>query len=466
MIFGKRCKDVGWEEADIKNSIITGVAFRNFLLKGGDRMRQADSTIKGYLYQFNKSILTILEAEKDASIVLEGVIEDIDIHSPLSTTTIQCKYHEDKKYQISSVATPILEMLCHYCESAYLGKEVSYILYAYYAENVESVDMDAFVTFLGLTKDKDILCKYFHRIYIVSDSDILAIANKSQKSKDEKDQLINYYKANRATLTLRVDISEFWKVFSYVKAEQFDILKDKVIQKLEEITDYNTAISMYYPNAFSMVASLSAKSTEKERTLTKDQLVMFLTQQKSVLLNKWTLEVLDKEQIIKTKKAYLMSAFSSNPDIRAFVFSDDFLNNVDESVIRFIQEYLNKYFKKPKLQKPPIFIFGNNHSGLMQKTLLELYKYQKSVNTGLIGNTFVTDSFVNNKNCPADFVCKMALLQDISVNVLEQCQVNQLYIVGTICKSLDSANYFVEKLDVSNINIIRYLVGLSKTLEV
>lgn len=78
------------------------------LPKGGDRMRQADSTIKGYLYQFNKSILTILEAENDASIVLEGVIEDIDIHSPSSTTTIQCKYHEDKKYQISSVATPIL----------------------------------------------------------------------------------------------------------------------------------------------------------------------------------------------------------------------------------------------------------------------------------------------------------------------------------------------------------------------
>lgn len=429
-------------------------------------MRQADSTIKGYLYQFNKSILTILEAENDASIVLEGVIEDIDIHSPSSSTTIQCKYHEDKKYQISSVATPILEMLCHYCESAYLGKEVFYILYAYYAENVESVDMDAFVSFLDSTKDKEILCKYFHRIYIIPDSDMLAIANKLQKTKDEKERLVNYYKANRTALTLRVNISEFWKVFLYVKAEQFDILKDKVIRKLEEITDHDTAISMYYPNAFSMVASLSAKSTEHERTLTKNQLVMFLTQQKSVLLNKWTLEALDKEQLIKTKKAYLMSAFSLNPDIRAFVFLDDFLDNVNENIIEFIQEYLNKYFKKPKLQKPPIFIFGNNHSGLMQKTLLALYKYQKSVNTGLIGSTFIADSFVNNKNCSADFVCKMALLEHISVDILEQCQVNQLYIVGMINEALDSVNYSVEKLDVPNINTLKYLVGLSKTLEV
>ncbi len=429
-------------------------------------MRQADSTIKGYLYQFNKSILTILESENNDSIILEGVIEDIDIHSPSSITTIQCKYHEDKKYQTSSIVTPILEMLCHYCESVYLNKEVSYILYAYYAENVDSVDINTFVDFLSSTKDKDILCKYFHRIYIVPDSDMVELANKFQKNKDEKEQLVNYYKDNRNTLKLRVDISNFWKVFSYVKAEKFEVLKDKVIQKLEEITDHDTAISMYYPNAFSKVASLSSKSTEQERTITKSQLVLFLKQQKSVLLNKWTLEALDKEQIIKKKKAYLMSKFSLNIYVRAFIFSDEFLDSVDESIITFIHEYLNKYYKKPKLQKPPIFIFGDNHFDLMQKTLISLYNYQKSVNTGLIGKSFVSDCFINNKNCPMDFVCKMTLLENISVDILEKCNVNQLYIINKISKSLDSINYCVEELDISNINTIKYLVGLSKTLEV
>ena len=82
----------------------------------GDEMRQADSTIRGYLYQFNKSIYEILQSNDDETITLEGIIEDIDIQSPTSTTTIQCKYHEDKKYMISGVAVPILEMLCHYYE--------------------------------------------------------------------------------------------------------------------------------------------------------------------------------------------------------------------------------------------------------------------------------------------------------------------------------------------------------------
>ena len=45
-------------------------------------MRQADSTIKGYLYQFNKSIDIILDSNDDVPVVLEGVIEDIDVHMP------------------------------------------------------------------------------------------------------------------------------------------------------------------------------------------------------------------------------------------------------------------------------------------------------------------------------------------------------------------------------------------------
>ena len=138
-------------------------------------MRQADSTIKGYLYQFNKSIDVILDSNDDAPVVLEGVIEDIDVHMPSAIKTIQCKYPEDKKFQLSSVVAPILEMLCHYCESTYLGKSVSYYLFAYYSDSVDGVDRNAFVDFLNTTKDKEILSKYFHRIYSIPDLTILRI---------------------------------------------------------------------------------------------------------------------------------------------------------------------------------------------------------------------------------------------------------------------------------------------------
>ena len=99
-------------------------------------MRQANSTIKGFLYQFNKSIFEILNADDAASVTLEGVIEDIDIELPNVTSTIQCKYHEDSKFTISSVAAPIMEMVCHYNECVALGKNTQYILYAHYIDTM------------------------------------------------------------------------------------------------------------------------------------------------------------------------------------------------------------------------------------------------------------------------------------------------------------------------------------------
>ncbi|EPE2651041.1 hypothetical protein ACSG7X_002766 [Vibrio fluvialis] len=41
--------------------------------------RTAESTIKGFLYQFQKTIKEILTAPFDSSITVEGIVEDVDI---------------------------------------------------------------------------------------------------------------------------------------------------------------------------------------------------------------------------------------------------------------------------------------------------------------------------------------------------------------------------------------------------
>lgn len=94
-----------------------------------------------------------------------------------------------------------------------------------------------------------------------------------------------------------------------------------------------------------------------------------------------------------------------------------------------------------------------------------MYKYQRPVNSGLVGNTFVADSFINSKSCSPDFVCRIALLKDITIDILEKCQVNQLYIIGGNESSLVSPNYLIEELDVPDISTLKYLVGLSRSLE-
>lgn len=101
----------------------------------------------------------------------------------------------------------------------------------------------------------------------------------------------------------------------------------------------------------------------------------------------------------------------------------------------------------------------------MNDVILGLYNYQKHVNNGIIARTFMADSFINNTGCTNQISCKMTLLDNTSTDLLEKCNVNQLFIVGNIDVSCMSNNYFLEKLDIEDIKTLRYLVGLATTLE-
>lgn len=195
-------------------------------------------------------------------------------------------------------------------------------------------------------------------------------------------------------------------------------------------------------------------------------MLSYLSKQRSVLLNRWTLAAMDQSKVLKNKEDYLSSFFAGNTGIRAFIFSDEFLESNTDNILPFLLEYLGKYFKKPRLQKQPIFIFGNNSTALQQSVLLGLYQYQKPVNNGMVGDCFIEDSFVNSTNCSANYMCKITLEKNITISVLEKCQVNQLYIVGKTTDVFNSSNYIVETLDVENVNSLRYLVGLARKLEV
>ena len=95
-----------------------------------------------------------------------------------------------------------------------------------------------------------------------------------------------------------------------------------------------------------------------------------------------------------------------------------------------------------------------------------LHKYQKAVNSGLVGNVFMPDSFVNNTDCSSEFVCKIASLENITTTIFESCNVNQLYIIGDVSAELSSSNYYTEQIEIEELNVLRYLVNLERNLEV
>ena len=417
------------------------------------------------MYQFDKSLYEVLISNDSQTVMLEGQIEDIDIVSSAATETIQCKYHEDKDYTISSVAEPILEMLCHYIIHRVIDHKTRYILYAYFKNNVEVVTASDLDEFLKKTKDQEILVKYFHQIYSVKNIEILELANKQKKSREEKISIKDYFIANRSDLIYRLPIKDFFEVFEYRKAERHDDLKQKIMQELAKKVDMTTASQMYYPNAFTKIAVMSSYSNPEQREITKGQLWEWLNEQKSLLVTKWIFEIRDRKIVLKEKRKYLSSIFSGNSDIRAFAFSGSFIEQNKKVLVQFFIEYIRKYFSKIKLQKPPIFLLEGADISFINSLIQELFRYQVTVNNGMVGDLFLEESFVNNTNCSGNFSAKIASLDKANAEILQKMQVNYLLYVGYHRNPLFSICFRTEILGIKSIPELRYLVGIDKTLE-
>lgn len=114
-------------------------------------LRAADYTIQGFLYQFNKTALEILKAQDDATITVEGIVEDLEIESPTSLTAIQCKYHEaSTAFTPSAIYKPLLQMLKHF--SDHPTADIRYVLFAHFpgvSTPPPPVGKDAFEAALG-----------------------------------------------------------------------------------------------------------------------------------------------------------------------------------------------------------------------------------------------------------------------------------------------------------------------------
>ena len=79
--------------------------------------RSAENSIRGYYYQFDYSIIKVLELRNDDdTICIEG-IEDVDTTDDNCVAFHQCKCYEGEKYVPSKIAKAIRQMLWHYANN-------------------------------------------------------------------------------------------------------------------------------------------------------------------------------------------------------------------------------------------------------------------------------------------------------------------------------------------------------------
>lgn len=188
--------------------------------------RIADSTIKGFMYQFNLSLNEILKSTNEI-VKIEGIIEDIDMINQEDITAIQRKYHEEvEKFQWSKVSKPILQMLKTYTNSE--GKNISFILHAFFPSEQlgEKVVTKTEISEMLNTRNIEYICDYIAHIKKIEDSEIKNLVSKERKTKEEKEKIRQYFITNE--LAVLCDIDDFLNNrFRFVVGREYSGLEEE-----------------------------------------------------------------------------------------------------------------------------------------------------------------------------------------------------------------------------------------------
>ncbi len=279
--------------------------------------RAADATIKGYYYQFDTSILKLLELLNDSdNIDIEG-IEDIDINTATGSELIQCKYLSKPKFINSAVRDPIILMLNHFVDPS-TPNNFKYVLYAHFKDQVTGSE-----PLIDLAKLKDILTysvakvkKYYYREHSINDT------------------ALNSFLAN----------------FKFIFGKEFSVQQDEVIRKLmaQFNCSYFEADSYLYNNALRVIIDKARMPDLVDRNVRRNDFLLAIDCKKK-LFNEWFIKLRSKKEYISSIRRDLNTTRFYGPEKPKIIFIGNEIleaNNSELPLISFIENLISKYYKR------------------------------------------------------------------------------------------------------------------------
>ncbi len=235
--------------------------------------RSAEASLRGYLYQFDKTASELLNLSQGQSLTVEGV-EDIDISSSGLTTAIQCKYLEAQNFSPSRIRKPLIAMLDHFVSKA--SSNFKYHLYAYFSDQdngSHKMSLDELKSCLTYTEKKKEICYY--QKYSITDQKLKAFLR-----------------------NLKIE-------FGPKIEEQKGVLIDQL--KNEFSCNNDEAEIVYYAQALNLIFNIATQRTKTERQLTRRQFLLNIDKSEvvfSALYSKYK----GKVAYIKTLKKLILES--------------------------------------------------------------------------------------------------------------------------------------------------------------
>ncbi|MDO8802790.1 MAG: hypothetical protein Q7R35_00020 [Elusimicrobiota bacterium] len=400
--------------------------------------RAADYTIKGFLYQFNKTLLEILNSPDGSSITAEGIIEDVEIvTTSLMKKAIQCKYHEASKTFISSsIFKPLLQMMCHF--HANPGANIHYILFAHYPS----------VT--GTSQPS------------IGKTDLQAALNSNNRDSEK------YITQLRG----KVDLDKFLSKFVMEFGPSFNSLVAQVNTALKingiPVGDIDT---LAYPNAIHMIATISTKHKVMDRNITKQQLLKNLKSIRKTAISRWTMALHTRKHLLDARRKQLKTQLDKNSRTRYFVVDSKSLDDYNTEIVLFISDYIDKYhFKTAHISTPVLCLCTSEED--FQNVEKRLYEKGIMLADGYIGGRFYEKMFFRNpitsgtrNTFRREFTLRM-LRWEANGTMLNNQKCDDLFIIGEPdCALLNTGDVNVEHLAATSLKEIKYVIGVSNVYE-
>ncbi|MFZ2634272.1 MAG: hypothetical protein WA081_17800 [Desulfosalsimonadaceae bacterium] len=399
--------------------------------------RAADYTIKGFLYQFNKSALEILRADDSATINIEGVIEDIEVVTSTMTTGIQCKYHEASTgFTHSAIFKPLLQMLVHF--AAHPADSIKYVLFA-----------------------------HFPGVGAAPPSVGKAECESALSSTDKT--LKKYVDAVPST----IDIDRFLCKFNMEFGHCYDDLVAQVSCSLEDSGIPAGEIeTLAYPNAINIIAGISILHDPAKRQITKKQFLDQLNGIRNTAISRWTMALKTKDKLLKARRKQLKVHLDKNSRIRYFVIDPHTLSDYETEIVLFISDYIEKYhFKTAHISTPVLCFFATRTE--IQEIQHRLYTKGIVTTDGYVGAQFEEAFFFrdpfsakgNRGTVLREFAFRVTDWDDHGT-LLNKKKCDDLFILGTPdCGSLETIDVNVEHLSGATIKEIKFVMGVSDVYE-
>jgi len=311
--------------------------------------RTAINTIRGYFYQFDYTISSLLKlTNNNDSLIVEGV-EDIDIKTATETTAIQCKYYENTEYNHSVIAEPIRFMLDHF-KKVKDGRqpELNYKLRGYY-----NTGQSKLILPLTLQNLKENFLTY---------------------TRTEKINNINKKVKHQHHIELKLNDTDLIKFLSLLEidlnAKEFEQQYKEIIQLLKDEFKCSEFVSEYYfyNCALRLIRDLSKESNIINRNITKQDFLQKINNSQ-ILFNEWFLKIKgEKLHFANLRKEYfgglniLYKERFFLFDIRASVYSRVELKDILNLVIRKYTKIINQ----PNPFCPYIYLHGIDNNELIE----------------------------------------------------------------------------------------------------